>query len=675
MQVLRPLVDLVSRVPTRVQVKLMASFLAIAVLLIVMGAVGLEVLSGVNQRTDDLNRLQRKIEAYRQVQHSITSQLYSVSSAFLSPDEQTLSSTLRQLNQLGYNIDRLQFVAKDEVALLERVRQDYDRFTNLLTQIVELIRTGRPSEARELQLAQAVPLADRLERLTNQLVNKAETDMVTGTELSNQAYVTSQWMVVGFAFGSIVLALILGYAISWSLIGPVTEVGSRLDQIAAGDFSQRVDIANRDELGALAANVNRMSEELGHLYQQLEAANLAKSRFLAAASHDLRQPLHALNWFVTQLRSEKDPVERTRLVEQIETATAAMNELFNALLDISKLDAGVLVPTISEFPVDQLLKRIMTTFSAAAREKSLRLRIMSNDAWIRSDFILLERILLNLVSNAVRYTVKGGIVIGCRRRAAVLRIEVWDTGVGIAENQQHNVFREFYRLGSTKQDRGHGLGLGLAIVDRLCRLLGHPIELTSRVGRGSRFAVSLPLAAPRTVAQPSSLATIDPAMNKFVVVIDDDPLVLDAMRGVLKSWGCSVLTANSDSAALAALSGEDRVPDLIISDYRLRDARSGFEVIEHMRGVIGADIPAFLISGDTAPERLREASASGYYLLHKPVLPMTLRSVVSQILKDQALKDHALKDHAERGAETTTLRNPAIDRTSAAVPSPALPLR
>jgi len=667
MQVLRPLVDLVSRVPTRVQVKLMAAFLAIVVLLIAMGAVGLQVLSGVNQRTDDLNRLQRKIEAYRQVQHGITSQLYSVSSAFLSPDEPTLASTLRQLNQLGYNIDRLQFVAKDEVELLGRFRQDYDRFTNLVTQVVELIRSERAPEARELQLAQAVPLADRLERLTNQLVNKAETDMVTGIELSNQAYVTSQWMVVGFASGSIVLALILGYAISWSLIGPVTEVGSRLDQIAAGDFSQRVNVVNRDELGALAANVNRMSEELGRLYQQLEAANLAKSRFLAAASHDLRQPLHALNWFVTQLRNEKDPTEKNRLVEQIETATGAMNELFNALLDISRLDAGVLAPTISEFPVEQLLKRIATTFSAAAREKSLRLRIISNDAWVRSDFILLERILLNLVSNAVRYTVKGGVVIGCRRRAGHLRIEVWDTGAGIAADQRQTVFREFYRIGTTEQDRGHGLGLGLAIVDRLCRLLGHPIELKSQLGRGSRFAVTLPLVTARIATQPLP-AAIDLAMGKFIVVVDDDPLVLDAMQGVLKSWGCHVLTAKSDSAAIAALVSEEQQPDLIISDYRLSDTRTGFDVIEHLRRAIGADIPAFLISGDTAPERLREASASGYYLLHKPVLPITLRSVVSQILKD-----HALKDHAERRTEPTALRNPLNDRKSAAIPSPALP--
>jgi two-component system, sensor histidine kinase len=332
-------------------------------------------------------------------------------------------------------------------------------------------------------------------------------------------------------------------------------------------------------------------------------------------------------------------------------------------LDISKLDAGVFAPTISEFPVDQLLKRIGMTFAATAREKGLRLRFISSDAWIRSDFILLERILLNLVSNAVRYTVKGGVVIGCRRRAGLLRIEVWDTGIGIAEDERKNVFREFYRLGSTEQDPGHGLGLGLAIVDRLCRLLGHPIELTSRVGRGSRFAVTLPLAAQRTVAQPSPAATIDVASSKFVVVIDDDTLVLDSMRGVLRSWGCNVVVAKSEGAALALLAAQARQPDLIISDYRLGEGKSGFQVIEHLRGAIGADIPAFLISGDTAPERLREASASGYYLLHKPVLPMTLRSVVSQVLKD----------HAERRMGHPAASGKSTDRKSAAIPSPALP--
>src|SRR6266446_10964868 len=272
-RLMSPFVELVSWVPARVQFKLLAAFLAIAMLLIMMGAVGLQLLSGVNQRTEELIMLQRKIEAYRQVQHDTTTQLYSVSSALLASDDATLLSTLRQLNQFGFDVDRLKFVAKDEVELLSRFRQDYDRFVEIVTQVVELIRARRAVEARELQATQAAPLADRLERLTNQLVNKAEADMVAGIEASKQAYEGSQYVVIAFALGSIALALALGYVISWSMIGPVKEIEARLNRIAAGDFAQRVHVVNRDELGALAANVNRMCEELGRLYEEIEAAS------------------------------------------------------------------------------------------------------------------------------------------------------------------------------------------------------------------------------------------------------------------------------------------------------------------------------------------------------------------------------------------------------------------
>jgi signal transduction histidine kinase len=646
MRAINALVGFVSRVPARVEIKLLTAFLAIEILLIVMGAVSLGVLSGINRRTDELIKLQRKIEAYRQVQHDTTSQLYGVSAALLASDDLTLSSALRQANQFGYDVDRLQFVAKDEVELLDQFRQDYDRFTKIATDAVELIRAGRAPEAREMQAAQAAPLADRLERLTNQLVNKAEADMVTGIEASNQAYVTSQWTVMGFALGSISLAVVLGYAISRSLIGPLTQVEARLKQIASGDFSQRLHVVNRDELGALAANVNRTSEELGRLYQQLEAANLAKSRFLAAASHDLRQPLHALNLFVTQLRRETDQAEQARLVERIDASVAAMNELFSALLDISKLDAGVVTPSVSEFPIDDLLKRIEMTFAAAAREKGLRLRVISSQAFIRSDFILLERILLNLVSNAIRYTVGGGVVVGCRRRGDAIRIEVWDSGIGIPEDQRGSIFREFYQLSAAERDRSGGLGLGLAIVDRLCRLLDHPIELISQLGRGSRFAVVVATAPPRQLIGQPPESIADQTMGKLVLVIDDDALVLDSMRGVLKSWGCGVVTASSGAAALACLAELERTPDLIISDYRLADGDNGIRAIERLRKALRAPVPAFLISGDTAPERLREARASGYYLLHKPVLPITLRATISQLLKQQVGAERAMKTTA-----------------------------
>ena len=307
-RILNPFVRMVARAPAPVQTKLLAAFLTIVALLVVLGADGLRELSGVNERTEELIKLQRKIEAYRQVQHDTTGQLYSVASALVSSDERTLDSTLRQLNQFGYDVDRLEFVAKDEAELIDQFRRDYDRFIEVVTNVVELIRGGRTAEARETQLRQATPLADQLERLTNQLVNKAEADMVAGIEASSRAYTDAQWIVISFALGSIVLALALGYAISWSVLGPVKEIETQLEKVAAGDFSRRVHVINRDELGALAADVNRMSEELGGLYEQLESFSKNKSQFLASMSHELRTPLNAIIGLSEMLVNQCDAV-------------------------------------------------------------------------------------------------------------------------------------------------------------------------------------------------------------------------------------------------------------------------------------------------------------------------------------------------------------------------------
>jgi CheY-like chemotaxis protein len=276
-----------------------------------------------------------------------------------------------------------------------------------------------------------------------------------------------------------------------------------------------------------------------------------------------------------------------------------------------------------------------------AQEKELSLLLVPSSAWVRSDTVLLERIVLNLVSNALRYTNAGGIVVGCRRRGAKLRIEVWDTGSGIPPEQHRKIFREFYRVADAARTKQAGLGLGLAIVDRLCTLLDHPIELTSTLGKGSRFAVTVPTAAARVTAQPKieppSQPTLDVARGKLVVVIDNDTQVLEGMGGLLRNWGCRVIVAATPEAAMAGVGdiGAGARPDLIISDYHLAEEQTGITAIAKLREAYGA-IPAFVMSGDTAPEPLRKAQESGHHLLHKPVQPMTLRVMMSRSLKGGA---------------------------------------
>lgn len=448
-------------------------------------------------------------------------------------------------------------------------------------------------------------------------------------------------------FAGLALALLAALLLARMMVVPIRTLTAGAARIGAGTLDHRIAIKTGDELEALGEQFNQMATQLQGSYatlerkveertHELQVANEAKSRFLAAASHDLRQPLHALNLFVAQLRNATSQGERDRIAGRIDLAAGNMNELFNALLDISKLDAGALNASISDFPVSTLLGHIEATFAAAAREKGLLLRIVPSSAWIRSDAILLERVLLNLVSNAIRYTPKGRIVLGCRRVGDLLRIEVCDSGAGIPKDQQQNIFREFYQVGTPDQRQRDGLGLGLAIVERLCALLKHPVGVESTPGHGSRFGVTVPRVAKRANLEPTSAeaATTDPLRGKLIVVLDDAALVLEGTSGLLKSWGCRVVTAESDREALTKLSGNR--PDLIISDFHLHEGQTGIEVITTLRCAFPGPIPAFLISGDILPDRLREAMMNGLHLLHKPIPPMTLRAMISRLLKATA---------------------------------------
>ena len=515
------------------------------------------------------------------------------------------------------------------------------------------VRTARAPQAAAEQSVTAVDIRGRSVLSTYTAV--APLNWLVFVELPTaEAYAPIYGAITRSAISGVaamVVALLAGLLLARRMVVPIRALHDGAVQIGHGDLTQRIAIKTGDELEALGDQFNMMAARLQESYatlerkveertRQLELANLAKSRFLAAASHDLRQPLHALGLFVAQLYGRMRADERRRILARIDAALSAMNELFNALLDISKLDAGLLSPQVTEFPVSKLLDRVDTTFTGAAREKGLSLRVISSSAWVRSDFILLERIVFNLVSNAVRYTSSGGVVVGCRKRGVNLRIEVWDTGPGVPQDQQQNIFGEFYRLGAPGGDGRSGLGLGLAIVDRLCRLLEHSVLLTSISGKGSCFSVGVP----RVAARPEIGETPAPAHplmdasdRKLVVVIDDDPLVLEGMAGLFRSWGYQ-LVAGTDDEALAGVADRDRPPDLIVSDYHLSGGKTGIEVIEGLRRTLSAEIPAFLVSGDTSPELLRQARASGYHLLHKPVDPMTLRAMVSHVMREGAAR-------------------------------------
>jgi signal transduction histidine kinase/CheY-like chemotaxis protein len=452
----------------------------------------------------------------------------------------------------------------------------------------------------------------------------------------------------GVLLAGLGLAVLLSLVLARRMVLPIRALQTGAARIGAGGLDHRIQIKTGDELEALGNQFNGMAARLQDSYatlegkvidrtRQLELANLAKTRFLAAASHDLRQPLHALGLLVAQLNADTNLAERRRIVARVGTAVSVMNDLFNALLDISKLDAGTVAPDITAFSIDPLLQQIDDMFAADAREKSLRLRAMPCGAWVRSDRLLLERIVLNLVSNAVRYTERGGIVVGCRRRGAALRIEVWDSGIGIPEDQRQNIFGEFYQVADAQAGRP-GLGLGLAIVDRLCRLLDHPLELASTPGRGSRFSISVPLAPAQSepAETPHPLqAAIQPFAGKFVVMIDDDRLVLDGMGGLLRGWGCRVSASTSSRAALASLIELNQAPDLIISDHHFTHGETGIGVIERLRQIFDAPIPALLVTGDISVERRQEAAAGGYELLQKPVPPMILRATMNEILRQR----------------------------------------
>ncbi|WP_434617691.1 ATP-binding protein [Azospirillum sp. B2RO_4] len=413
---------------------------------------------------------------------------------------------------------------------------------------------------------------------------------------------------------------------------PVADAGGRTRAVAlAAD--------------ATAAALAEARAETAQARADAERARTAKGKFLSAASHDLRQPFQAMHLFHHLLSGRLTDPASIELANKLEQAIIGGEALLRALLEVSALEAGLVTASPQTFPVDELLAKMLEEFGPEAEAKGLRFNVHPLDAQVTSDPVLMERLLRPIMANALRYTLTGGILLAARRRGANLRIEVWDTGVGIDPSNHAVIFEDFHQLGNPGRDRKQGLGLGLAIVRRLAEVLGHPITVRSKPGKGSVFAVEVPLAGndgdrsgddstdgdPDPATGQSTSAAASPVAGT-VLVIEDDAMQLEGIGLLLQGWGYAVIPARGIDEACAGLDGGAATPDLVLSDLRLSGPETGIDAIQAVRARCGRRVPGVIVTGDTDPDRLRSVDRSGFPMVHKPCDPAALRRLLSRSL-------------------------------------------
>lgn len=445
----------------------------------------------------------------------------------------------------------------------------------------------------------------------------------------------------------VVTSMVLALRFGESLAGPLRRLGAAIERIGSGDFGARVPPEGGSDMHQLADGVNRMAERLGASRTELERqvaeataelvqkkreaelANEAKSRFLAAASHDLRQPMHALALFADQLNRQPLKGEAVVLAHRIQEASEALAGLLDSLLDISRLDAGALVPNRRGFALAPLFARLQAEYGATAREAGLRLRVRPSGLWVDSDPVMCERILMNLISNAIRYTPEGGVLVGARIRGGMVRIEVRDSGLGIPEASQALVFSEFVQLANPERDQRKGLGLGLAIVSRLCAMLGHRLGLASHPGEGSCFWFEMPRIEAQQRPLRDSGSPVSSLAGCNVGIVEDDAAIASGMRDLLASWGCSSVGAESLDLLEQRLAEGGARLDALICDHR--GCEPGMGGLAAVQKRLGYAVPLIIISADSAAAG--SARQAGIPLLTKPVRPARLRAALDSLIK------------------------------------------
>lgn len=399
---------------------------------------------------------------------------------------------------------------------------------------------------------------------------------------------------------------------------------------------ERFTMSQNDALSLLLAVRVRNEDLVQQLRAQIDVAASAiaeKTRFVASAAHDLRQPLHALGMFCATLDQRLQNAPEKPLVRNMMTAIESLEESFGAMLDISRLDAGVVQTSIQTFPIRDIFRRLYQQFGGDAEARELALRFRATRRIVRSDPLLLERVLANLVQNALRYTRRGGVLLAARRNARGIALEIWDTGPGIPDDKLEMIFREFYQIDNPERDRSRGLGMGLAIVQRICNLLQHPLELRSKVGRGTMFRVIVPAGDVSAIHEPTQVDTVPPRKTGTirVILIDDERAIRDATRELLIPMQVEVLTAATIAEAMARAQEAEGKIDMILSDWRLRGTENGIDAVRAVRSICGEATPAVLITGDTSTDLLKLAHEGGLVVLHKPLQPRQLIRLIKHL--------------------------------------------
>jgi signal transduction histidine kinase/CheY-like chemotaxis protein len=653
---------LVARIPARIRTKFLVSLAVMVVVLVIVGGLGLRVLGESNARFGTLATLQQKAATYGalQDQNSRLKELVSKRTSLFpgveAPSDDEVESTLRQ-SRASYELrGRVAVEGGAERRLVAQIQSDYDRFAAVMRQAIALKQAGRATEAQELQRIQAISISDRMVAATERLARNAQ-DRIAALVSENRASYNSSRLIFLVAAGvAILLALLFGFAISSSLSGPVQRMDVRLAELAEGDFSRRVDVPNRDELGTLAANLNRMNDELGELYRKLEAASRAKSDFLANMSHELRTPLNAIIGFSEVLLEQMfGPLndKQTEYLGDIVTSGRHLLLLINDTLDLSKIEAGKMELELATFALPALLEDGVTMVRERAARHGIECSVDAGPGLdeVEGDERKVKQVVFNLLSNAVKFTPDGGRVeVGARRVGDQAEVAVADTGVGIDPADRERIFQEFQQAG---QHEGSGLGLPLA--RSLVALHGGRLWVESEPGSGSTFTFTLPIrqsAGPETAGHEPALAGAPTApvarspeaAPATVLLVEDDPRSVELLTLYLEGDGFEVVAC---ADALAGMDVARRLrPDAIVLDIMLPDL-SGWDFLSLVKGdETTAPIRVVIVSMLDERGKGLALGAAGY--LVKPVsrddLLATLRPIVTAGVGDGSCKVLAIDD-------------------------------